>query len=149
MSDGVNMAIFVFSANDACLAAWKQWPANIHAHATSVPNLAPDLRPLRLAAFIEGTTLLALLGMAVPLKHLAGYPGAVSLMDPIHGAAFLFYFWRGFNALGACDWRRKEMAYRVASAFLPLGALISARCLQRKAAELAARTPTPHGDSAS
>jgi len=116
---------------------------------TPVQHLAPDLRPLRLAAFIEGATLLALLGIAVPLKHLAGFPGAVSWMGPIHGAAFLLYVWMVFNAVGGCDWSRKEVACLMASAFVPFGALLSARFLQRKAAQLAACTPMPHGDSAS
>jgi integral membrane protein len=51
----------------------------------------PILRPLRLASLAEGATLIALLLVAVPLKRLAGLPEAVSIMGPIHGAAFLVY----------------------------------------------------------
>ena len=49
------------------------------------------LRPLRVASFVEGATLIALVLVAVPLKRLAGMPEAVSLVGPIHGAAFLAY----------------------------------------------------------
>lgn len=51
----------------------------------------PSLKPLRLASWLEGATLLLLLLVAVPLKRLAGLPEAVSLMGPAHGAAFLIY----------------------------------------------------------
>ena len=60
------------------------------------------LRPLRVASWAEGATLLLLMLVAVPLKRLAGMPEAVSVMGPIHGAAFvayvlmvLFYAWKG------------------------------------------------------
>lgn len=50
-----------------------------------------SLRTLRLASLGEGATLLLLLLIAVPLKRLAGWPTGVSIMGPIHGAAFLLY----------------------------------------------------------
>jgi integral membrane protein len=50
-------------------------------------------RRLRLAALLEGTTLLALIFVAVPLKHLAGQPEATTWLGPVHGGAFLFYLW--------------------------------------------------------
>jgi integral membrane protein len=48
------------------------------------------MRRLRLASWAEGATLLLLLLVAVPLKRLAGWPEAVSLMGPLHGAAGFF-----------------------------------------------------------
>ena len=43
------------------------------------------------AAVLEGVTLLVLLGIAVPLKHLAGVPNGVSWVGPVHGVAFMVY----------------------------------------------------------
>lgn len=43
------------------------------------------------AARFEGLTLLLLLLVAVPLKHLYGHPEAVRLLGPLHGIAFLAY----------------------------------------------------------
>ena len=49
------------------------------------------LRVLRVASIIEGATLLARILIAVPLKRMADLPLAVSIVGPIHGAAFLIY----------------------------------------------------------
>ena len=67
---------------------------------TSAAPLGP-LRTLRLASLGEGATLLLLVLIAVPLKRLAGMPEAVSVMGPIHGAAFLLYLAVVFKNLSA------------------------------------------------
>lgn len=46
---------------------------------------------LQYAAIAEGLTLIVLVFVAVPLKHLAGLPIATSIMGPLHGAMFLIY----------------------------------------------------------
>lgn len=46
---------------------------------------------LRLIAFLEGVSLLALAGVAVPLKYVYGDPYWVKLMGPIHGLLFLLF----------------------------------------------------------
>lgn len=118
----------------------KQTQTQMPMH-TPAQQTPPCLRSLRIVALVEGATLLALVGIAVPLKHLAGYPGAVTLMGPIHGTAFLLYFWMVFNVVASGDWSRKEIVGLVATAFVPFGALLSAGFLMRKAATLAARVP--------
>ena len=50
-----------------------------------------SLRVLRIASVIEGATLLLLFLVAMPLKYVADTPLAVSIVGPIHGAAFLIY----------------------------------------------------------
>jgi integral membrane protein len=44
---------------------------------------------LQRAAILEGLTLIALVCIAMPLKYWAGLPGLVSIIGPIHGAAFI------------------------------------------------------------
>ena len=44
---------------------------------------------LQRAAIAEGLTLIALVCIAVPLKYWAGLPELVSIIGPIHGAAFI------------------------------------------------------------
>lgn len=51
------------------------------------------LRRLERISFVEATTLLLLVGVAVPLEHLGGFPNAVHLMGPVHGLAFVAYAW--------------------------------------------------------
>jgi integral membrane protein len=50
-----------------------------------------ELSKIRLIALLEGSTLLLLLFVALPLKYKLGIPMAVSVMGPIHGIAFMFY----------------------------------------------------------
>ena len=61
-----------------------------------------QLRRMRVVSLIEGSTLLLLLLVAVPLKHLAGIFVATRIMGPVHGLAFLAYMtWRACLALTA------------------------------------------------
>lgn len=46
---------------------------------------------LRFMALLEGTSLLVLLFIAMPLKYSYGMPEAVKLVGPIHGALFLMF----------------------------------------------------------
>jgi integral membrane protein len=64
-------------------------------HAT----VAIEVRRLRYASLLEGTTLLLLLGIAVPLKHIFGWDMGVRVMGPIHGLAFVSYTWLVINAV--------------------------------------------------
>ena len=50
---------------------------------------------LRLIGFLEGVSLLVLLGIAVPLKHCYGNPVLVRAVGPVHGLLFLLFV---FNA---------------------------------------------------
>lgn len=105
-------------------------------HRQPQAGLAPArLRRLRLAALIEGTTLVALLLIAVPLKHLAGLPGAVSLIGPVHGVAFIGYLALVLHAYAGGGWRAGEITRLVVAAFIPFGAWFSIRQLKRKQAK--------------
>jgi integral membrane protein len=91
------------------------------------------LRPLRVASWAEGATLLLLMLVAVPLKRMADMPEAVSLMGPIHGAAFvayvlmvLFYAWKGHL-------RAHAVPLLVMAAFVPFGAFFVGSLFRVKA----------------
>jgi integral membrane protein len=53
----------------------------------------PDhlVQRFRWVAFLEGISFLVLLGIAMPLKYLAGEPLAVRVVGMIHGVLFLTY----------------------------------------------------------
>lgn len=53
--------------------------------------MKPDFFLLRWAALFEGTSLLALLFIAMPLKYYADIPLAVKIIGPAHGMLFLGY----------------------------------------------------------
>lgn len=96
-----------------------------------------QLRRMRLVSLLEGATLVALLFVAVPLKHIAGHPAATSIIGPIHGMAFLLYVWMLIQTVSGADWSRAEIARAVIVAFIPFGAFANERFLRRKELALA------------
>jgi integral membrane protein len=53
--------------------------------------LQTTLGRLRIIAFLEGISFLVLLGIAMPLKYMASYPGPVRVVGMIHGILFVGY----------------------------------------------------------
>lgn len=96
-----------------------------------------QLRRLEVASFVEATTLLLLLGVAVPLKHLAGYAIATRVMGPIHGIAFVAYAWTAIQTIAGGGWSAAETMRLLVGAVVPFGGFFNLRLLARKAAALA------------
>ncbi|WP_431047696.1 DUF3817 domain-containing protein [Roseateles sp. L2-2] len=94
----------------------------------------PRLSWLRVLCLLEAFTLLALVLVAVPLKHLAGLPIAVSVMGPVHGMAFLVFCWQLAQAATEHAVDRPTAWRLLFAAFVPLGGLYSWRMLRRGAA---------------
>jgi integral membrane protein len=97
-----------------------------------------QLRPLRLAALVEGVTLVLLVLVAVPAKHLFGLPTATKVMGPVHGLAFVGYVWTLLATVAGGSWRPGEVLRLMAAAFVPFGALHSTGLLRRKEAAMVA-----------
>jgi integral membrane protein len=53
--------------------------------------MKPDFSLLRWAALFEGSSLILLLFVAMPLKYYAGIPEAVKIIGPLHGILFLSF----------------------------------------------------------
>ncbi|WP_462123365.1 DUF3817 domain-containing protein [Methylorubrum thiocyanatum] len=92
-----------------------------------------------MAAAAEATTLLLLVGVAVPLKHLAHWPAAVQVLGPIHGLAFVAYLWLVLQSLGAGLLSRGEAVRLALSAFVPVASYLAARSLGHRTAEQPSR----------
>jgi integral membrane protein len=45
----------------------------------------------RVVSLLEGLSYVALMGIAMPLKYLAGNPGAVRIAGTIHGGLFVLF----------------------------------------------------------
>jgi integral membrane protein len=77
---------------------------------------------LRLLAFLEGSSLLLLLLVAVPAKHVWGNPLPVRYCGLLHGLLFLLF---AFNALSVGveqGWRFRQTTWKVLLAcFIPFG----------------------------
>lgn len=79
---------------------------------------------VRALALIEGVSFLVLLGVAMPLKYLAGYAAAVKIVGWIHGALFI-----ALMAVLAHTWRQvrwplSRPAQVVAASLIPFGPFI-------------------------
>lgn len=91
---------------------------------------------MRAASLAEGITLVLLVLVAVPLKHLAGYPAATAFMGPIHGLAFLIYVWMLIQTTSGGGWSKSETLRLMIAAFIPFGAFANERALARREAAL-------------
>ncbi len=87
---------------------------------------------LRHAALVEGTTLVLLVLIAVPLKHLAGIPEFVSFMGPIHGVSFLVYLAMLTMFLTANRITITNWGIGLIAAFIPFGSFIFERKVLRQ-----------------
>ena len=96
--------------------------------------MTPVERLCRLS-LLEGTTLLALLLVAVPLKHLAHLPLAVAIIGPIHGLVFSAYIWAVVEAVAGEGWNRRDALRLTLAAFVPLGSFANVSFLRQKARE--------------
>ncbi|QSR85139.1 DUF3817 domain-containing protein [Methylacidimicrobium sp. B4] len=102
------------------------------------------IRRLRLASLLEGFTLLLLLFVAVPAKHLFGHPMAVRVVGSVHGLFFLFFLWSLIAAASAGGWSRGELVRIFIGAFIPFGVFLNAPLLKQK--ELVVTVSEPRGE---
>jgi len=105
-----------------------------------------SLRWLRWASLAEGATLILLVCLAVPLKRMAGMPEFVTLMGPLHGAAFLIYVAMVMRSASISLLTALETVQLMLVAFVPFGVFLVAGMFKRKAAALAqsaAMSPAP------
>ncbi len=77
---------------------------------------------LRLFGLLEGTSLVLLVGVAVPLKYLAGNPAGVKIIGPIHGALFVLYVFQTMSVSIEQRWSFRTLTWKVLLAcLLPFG----------------------------
>jgi len=110
------------------------------------PGLAPGvpvhfLRPmhwlksplgrLRMAGWWEGISFLLLLGVAMPLKYLAGLPEAVRVVGMAHGILFILYVGVALQTALALRWSWSRTAWILLAGLLPAGPFfVEARVLR-------------------
>lgn len=102
---------------------------------------------LRLALTCEATTLLILVSIAVPLKHVAGWPYGVKIMGPIHGVAVLALIHALIESLAAGESGRRTALFLMLGALVPFGGYFGARMLARRRPEEAGLHVEQGGES--
>lgn len=96
-----------------------------------------QLRRMRLVSVVEGVTLLILVFVAVPIKHLGGHAIATTIMGPVHGMAFLLYVWTLIQTVSGVDLPTRDVVRMIVAAFIPFGAFLNAHTLRTRLALLA------------
>jgi integral membrane protein len=82
------------------------------------------LKQLRIIGTLEAISYLLLLGIAMPLKYLAGWPLAVKYVGWAHGLLFmLFLGWAAYVAWQR-KWPFKQLIYAFLAALLPFGPFV-------------------------
>jgi len=85
---------------------------------------------LRAFGMIEGVSFLVLLGIAMPLKYLAGMAMAVKIVGWIHGLLFVAFCWALVEAKREKRWPASKAIKVLIAALLPFGPFIIDRNLK-------------------
>jgi len=86
--------------------------------------MKPDFTILHWAALFEGSSLLLLLFVAVPLKYYMGIPEAVKIIGPIHGVLFLTFLVLLFSHASKKDLSLGKTIAGFFASFIPFGTFI-------------------------
>jgi integral membrane protein len=76
---------------------------------------------LRVIGFLEGLSFILLLGVAMPLKYLAGQPEAVRVVGMAHGVLFLLYLAATAQAAMEYRWTWQRSLLIAAASLVPFG----------------------------
>ena len=76
---------------------------------------------LRIIAFVEGISYLVLLGIAMPLKYLAGLPQAVKTVGMAHGVLFVLFVVLLAQVAVEKSWSLKKSMLSFLSSLVPFG----------------------------
>jgi integral membrane protein len=93
---------------------------------------ATPIGRLRLVGLIEGASFLALLGVAMPLKYLAGMPMAVKIAGWIHGVLFILFALALVQAWRHRGWAIDKAAGVFIAALIPFGTFVIDGRLKRE-----------------
>ena len=69
----------------------------------------------------EAISFIVLLGIAMPLKYMAGFPQAVSVVGMAHGVLFMLYLYVAYDCWQTFKWPFKTFALAGIASVLPFG----------------------------
>lgn len=94
-----------------------------------MPNT--PLARLRLLGILEGISFLVLLGVAMPLKYLAGLPQMVRVVGMVHGLLFLLFVGAVAYVAFTMRWPLKRVAGALVASVVPFGPFVLDAHLRR------------------
>jgi integral membrane protein len=90
------------------------------------------LKMLRALSFIEGSSLLLLMLVAMPVKYILGEPRLVSIVGMVHGMLFIALILLIFLVSNARQWSKSFMFFGFVCSTLPFGMFFYDRKLKEK-----------------
>lgn len=103
---------------------------------STLPNLTKSqnsaLKTLTITGYLEGTSFLLLLGIAMPLKYMLGIFEAVKYVGMAHGALFIGYIVVLIFAASKIKMPLWALPAGVLGSFLPFGPFIFGYVLKKK-----------------
>lgn len=90
------------------------------------------LTTVRWVGFVEAISFLLLLGIAMPLKHLAGHPEPVMYLGWAHGLLWVVYLLAAVRAWIVCRWSFVTFFLAWLASVLPFGPFVFDRWLRKR-----------------
>lgn len=94
--------------------------------------LKSPLGIFRIVSFAEGLSYILLLGIAMPMKYMAGEPLLVRIFGSIHGGLFVFFLISLLYAAMDRDWKMPRIIIAFVASLLPFGAFVLERSLKKE-----------------
>lgn len=82
------------------------------------------IRAFRMIGTLEGISFLLLLGIAMPLKYMAGIPEPVKIVGWAHGVLFVLYVAAVVQAKFTLNWSIKQVFFALLASVIPFGPFI-------------------------
>ena len=76
---------------------------------------------LRLIGYIEGISLLILIGIAVPLKYFGHNPQLTKILGPVHGGLFLLFIFNTISVAVEYRWKPAVIFKLILACIIPFG----------------------------
>lgn len=105
--------------------------------------LSTPIGRLRVVGLLEGASFLALLGIAMPLKYLAGLPMAVKVVGWVHGLLFILFVVALAQAALDHRWHWTRVLGALVAAVVPFGPFVLDARLRREAEGLPGAPAAP------
>lgn len=95
-------------------------------------SFSSALSRLRLVGWLEGSSLLLLVGFAVPLKYIFDMPVLVRIIGPVHGILFLLFIFQAISTGIEQQWEFRKTTWKaLVACLIPFGTFyINARLLK-------------------
>jgi integral membrane protein len=99
---------------------------------TRITMFRTSIGRLRAVGIVEGVSFLVLLGIAMPLKYLAGMPQAVTVAGWLHGMLFIAFCIALTQARQEAMWDARRTGTVLIAALLPFGPFVIASGLRKQ-----------------